>query len=69
MTSQETLTLTQKAKVDAIIAGCPADCKILGVRENLGHAFVDLTTPNGQAMCVHVDSNGRTSRAAIVPMS
>lgn len=59
----------QQAKVDAIIAACPVNCKILGLRQNLGHAFVDLTTDNGQAVCVQIDSKGRTSRAAIIPMS
>ena len=66
---ENNFTTAQKAKVDEIVAACPANCKILGVRTNLGHAFVDLTTPNGQAMCVQVDSKGRTSRVAIVPMS
>jgi hypothetical protein len=66
---ENNFTTVQQAKVDGIIAACPTNCTITGVRSALGHAYVDLTTPNGQAMCVSVDTKGRTSRAAIIPMS
>lgn len=63
-------TQMQREKAEAVLAACPATCKVIGIRQNVGYVHIDIEAiASGKKVCVTVKQNGSVSRANIIPMS